>query len=71
MKDLALNIGNDLPSVLLEPVAVQLLGRAAKLDQEVAGQVLGRELAPLFLPEANERRLTLAHDDPGVGAAYE
>jgi hypothetical protein len=52
MKDLALHIGDDLAGVLLVPVPVQALGHSPELDQEVTRQILGLQLAPLFLPEA-------------------
>jgi len=48
VKNLPLHLGNDLPGVLLVPVPVQLLGHGAKLNQEVAGQVLGIDLAAPF-----------------------
>jgi hypothetical protein len=50
---------------------VQLLGHGAELNQEVAGQVLRLNLAPLFLPEPEQRRLVVPHDGPGVRAADE
>ena len=57
--------------VFLVPVPVEVLGHGAELDQEVAGQVLGLDLAALFPPEADQGRLVVAHDDPGVRAADE
>jgi hypothetical protein len=71
MKQLPLHLGDDLPGVLLIPVPVKLLGHGAELNQEVTGQVLGLNLAPLFLPKAEQGRLVLTHDDPGVRAADE
>ncbi len=69
MKDLPLHLSDDMAGVLLVPVPVQMLGHRAELDQEVAGQVLGFDLAPLLPPEAEQRRLVIAHDDPGIRAA--
>jgi len=55
----------------LIPAPVQLLGGQAKLDDKVAGEVLGLDFAPLFTPEAEEGSLVVAHDDPRVRAADE
>ena len=43
----------------------------AKLDDEIAGQVLRLDLAALFPPQPHQSRLVIAHDDPGVRAADE
>ena len=53
------------------PAPVQVLGREAELDDEVAGEVLRLDLAPLLPPEPEEGGLIIAHDDPGVRAADE
>ena len=50
----------------LEPAPVQVLGGAAELDEEVAGQVLRLDLAPLFFPQLNERILVFSENDPCV-----
>jgi hypothetical protein len=71
MKHLPLHLGNDLPGVLLVPVAVQLLGRRAELDQEVARQVFGFDVTPLLFPQAKQCRLVVSHNDSGIGAADE
>jgi hypothetical protein len=62
---------SDLSGVLFVPPPVQRLGHRAKLDQEVARQVLGVDLASLFIPKPDQRRLVLPHDDPGVRPTYE
>jgi hypothetical protein len=59
------------PGVALIPNTVEVLGRQAELDDQVAGEVLRPDLAPLFLPEADQGFFVLAHDDPGIGAADE
>ncbi len=60
----------ELPAGLaLEPAPVQLLGRAAELDQEIAREIFWLDLAALFPPEANQGTLVLAHDRSRVGAA--
>ena len=46
MKHLPLHVGGNLPGVLRVPVPVQLLGYGAELNQEVARQVFGVDLAP-------------------------
>jgi hypothetical protein len=38
------------------------------LDDEVGREVLGPDLASLFLPEADQGLLILPHDDAGIGA---
>ena len=71
MADLALDVGKHLPGIGLIPASVQLLGRKAELDDEVARQVLRLDLAALFAPEPDQGCLVVAHDDPGVRAADE
>jgi hypothetical protein len=41
------------------------------LNNEVAGEVLRPNLAALFLPQADQGFLVLAHNDAGIGAADE
>ena len=53
------------------PAPIEVLGHQAELDDEVAGEVLRLDFAPLLLPQAQESRFIGAHDDPGVGAADE
>ena len=66
-----LHVGNDLAGIALIPAPIELLGDRAKLNDQVAGQVLGLDFAALFPPEAEQGGLVLAHDDPGVRAANE
>ena len=54
MPDTPLNVGKDLPGINLIPVPVQVLGRQAELNDEVAGEILGLDLAALFPPEPEE-----------------
>jgi hypothetical protein len=56
--------------IALVPAPVEILGGLAELDYEVAGEVFGLGLAALFPPEAEQGGLVVAHDDPGIGAAY-
>jgi hypothetical protein len=69
MPNVALHIRKDLPGIGLVPSPIQLLGCGSKLDDKVAGQVLGLYLAPLFLPEPQDGTLIRAHDDAGIRAA--
>jgi len=41
------------------------------LDDQVARKIFRPDLAPLFLPEADQGLVVLAHNDAGVGAADE
>jgi hypothetical protein len=65
----ALDVGDDAPGVALVPSTVERLGGDAELDDEIVAQILRLGLAALFLPQADQRRLVPAHDDPGVRAA--
>ena len=71
MPDPTLNVRNDLLGIGLVPTPIKVLGHDAKLDDEVAGQVLGLNLAALFPPQPHQGGLIVAHDDPGVRAADE
>jgi hypothetical protein len=71
MPDLALDIRDAPPGVALVPGPVELFGRSPKLHDKVVGQVLWRGLPTLLVPEANQGRFVVAHDDPGVRAADE
>jgi len=69
--DLALNIGKNLTGIGLIPASVQVLSRNAKLDDQIARQVLGLDLAALFAPKPDQGRLVGTHNDAGVRAADE
>ena len=71
MPDAALDIGEDLAGIALIPGPIEGLGREPELDDEVAGEVLGLDLAALLAPEAEQGGLVIPHDDPGVRAADE
>ena len=71
MEHLPLHLGDDLAGIALVPVPVEVLGHGAELDDQVAGQVLGLDLAALLPPEPEQGGLVVAHDDPGVRAADE
>jgi hypothetical protein len=45
-----------------------MFGHAAELDQEVSRQVIGFDLTPFFFPQAEQRSLVVAHENPCVGA---
>ena len=71
MPNVLLDIRNDLPGIGLIPAPIEVLCHHSELDDEIAGQVLRLDLAALFPPEPEQRRLVIAHDDPGVRAADE
>jgi hypothetical protein len=48
--DPALNVRDGLPGITLVPPAIEVLGREAKLDDQVGREVLRPDLAALFLP---------------------
>jgi len=66
-----LDVFDGLPGIALVPEPVEILGGLAELNDEVAGQVLRLDFAALFPPQAEQRGLIVAHDDPGIGAADE
>ena len=71
MAHLALDVLDHLAGVALVPAPIEVLGDASELDDEVAGQILGLDLAALLAPQAKQGPLVVAHDDPGVRAADE
>jgi hypothetical protein len=48
MADLPLDIPNDLAGIGFVPTSIEVLSRHAELNDEVVGQVLRLNLAPLF-----------------------
>jgi hypothetical protein len=58
-------------AIAFVPLAIEVLGHQAELDDEVGREVLRPDLAPLFLPQAEQGLFVLAHDDAGVRAADE
>jgi hypothetical protein len=71
MPDLPLDVREHLTGIGLVPVPVQVLGRYPKLDNQVAGQVLGLDLAPLYPPQAQQGSFVVAHNDPSVRSTDE
>src|SRR5262245_28988277 len=67
----ALDIGNAPAGGALVPGAVEVLGGGRKLDNEIAGQVLGHSLTAFLAPQADECGLVATHDDAGVRPADE
>jgi len=53
------------------PMPIEWLSHEAKLDDQVARQVLGFDLAAFFPPNAEQSVLVITHDDAGIGAADE
>ena len=70
MPDLPLDVGNDLTGIGLIPAPVEILRHHAELDDKIGGQILRLGLAALFPPQPEQGILVIAHDDPGVRAAY-
>ena len=50
----------------MEPEPIKVLGRFAKLDDQVAGEVLRVGHAALLAPQPLQCRFVSSHDDPGV-----
>ena len=71
MPNPALDVFDGLARISLEPFAIEVLGHAAELDDEVAREVLRLDLSPLFVPKVDERRFIAAHDDPSIRTADE
>jgi hypothetical protein len=69
MKDLLLDVGDDLPGVLLVSVAVQGLGYHTELDDELAGHVRRFNLTTLLLPKPNQRGTVDPHNYACIRAA--
>jgi hypothetical protein len=67
----ALDVGYGTLRVPFVPVPVQRFSGDAELDDEIIAEILWLALAALFPPEADQRRLVRAHDDPSVRAADE
>ena len=55
--DPALDVGDDATGIALVPGPVQRLGGDAELDDQIVAEVLRLGLAPLFLPQADQRGL--------------
>jgi hypothetical protein len=51
----------------LVPAPVQAPGRCPELDNQIAGEVLRLDFAPLFPPQPKEGGFVIAHDNPGIG----
>jgi hypothetical protein len=69
MPDPPLYVRDDVPGIAFVPMPIERFGNPAKLDQEVAREILGLDLATLFLPELDQGGLIAAHDDSGIRAA--
>ena len=54
MPNLALDVFEDLAGIALVPVPIERFGHEAKLDDEVAGEVLRLDLAAFLPPEAEQ-----------------
>jgi hypothetical protein len=52
--DPALDVGDRLAGIALVPLPIEVFGRQAKLDDELARKVLRPDLAALFLPQSDQ-----------------
>jgi hypothetical protein len=66
MAEPPLDVLNQVPGIGLIPAPIEVFGDHPKLDDEIGGEILGLNLASFLPPQARERLLVIAHDDPGV-----
>jgi hypothetical protein len=71
MESPPLYVRNEVASIPLVPIAIQLLRRGAELDDEFPGQILGLDFTTLFPPKPVQPVSVIAHDYPGVRPADE
>ena len=64
-----LYISKPAPSLAFEPAAVQFFCHDPELNHEIGGKIFGFDLAPLLLPEPNQRFLIMTHDGSCVRSA--
>jgi hypothetical protein len=69
--DPSLHVRDRVPGIGFKPLAIEVLGSQAQLDNEVAREILWPNLAALLLPQPEQGLFILAHDDAGVGTADE
>jgi hypothetical protein len=69
MSEPALNIGDHLAGIGLVPSPIKILRYHPELHYEIAGEVLGLDLAAFLAPQPKQRFLICAHNGPGVRAA--
>jgi hypothetical protein len=62
MHDATLDVFNASAGVSLVPEPIKLFGRDPELDDEIVGEVLWFNLAPLFPPEPEQGGFIAAHD---------
>jgi hypothetical protein len=66
-----LHILDGVAGIALVPPPIEVLGDRSELDDQVVGQVLCHDLAPLFPPQPSERGLVVTHDNAGIRSADE
>src|SRR6516164_3379355 len=71
MLDETLDVADAPTRVALVPGSIEFLCRCPKLHDEVPREVLRLGLTAFLAPEANERRLIVAQDNPGIRSADE
>src|SRR5437773_2283098 len=71
MFNFPLDIRDTPAGISLVPGAIQFFGGSPELHDEVAGQIRWLGLTPFLPPQADQGGFIAAHDDPGIGSAYE
>jgi hypothetical protein len=66
MEDPALDAGDDVIGIALIPAAIEVFGGEAKLDDQLAGQVSGFDIASFLSPQSLEGLFVLTHDHAGI-----
>jgi hypothetical protein len=63
---MTLHVRNDLPGIRLVPAPIEIFGGEAELNDQIPGKVFRFDIASLFPPQAEQGRIIIAHEDPGV-----
>ena len=66
MPDVLLDVDDNLAGIGLVPASIKFFGNGPELHDEVPGQVLGRDLAALFLPQPDQGGFVIAHDNSRI-----
>jgi hypothetical protein len=68
---MTLHVCDDLPGIRLVPAPIEIFGGEPELNDQIPGKLFKFDIASLFTPQAEQGRIIIAHDDPGVRAADE
>jgi hypothetical protein len=66
-----LDVFDGLASITFVPLPIEVFGRTAELDNQIAGQILRFGFASLLPPEAEESGFIISHDDPCIRTSDE